>query len=192
MERNKANSEAINVKIKASMKISKLIAGCFVAAAAILSCKKEDNNVTNVLNDADKNFILLAGICNFSQLKTAEVAISKTTDTVVLSFAQRMLMEHTKAQNDLKTMGTVVGFTVTDTTDAAHAATIAQLDTLTGRTFDSAYIHTRLLDYPATINFYTDELKNGQQLNVKAYANTILQNIQTDYQSADSIASAFY
>ncbi len=81
---------------------------------------------------------------------------------------------------------------IKDTTDAAHTATIAQLDILTGRTFDSAYIHSQILDHQEAINFYTDELVNGNQLNVRAYANTNLQNIKIHYQRADSIANAFY
>ncbi|MEJ7680884.1 MAG: DUF4142 domain-containing protein [Segetibacter sp.] len=174
------------------MKIAKLLAGCLIAAVAILSCKKEDNNMANVLNDADNNFIQRAGISNHSEIETAKIALSKTTDSIVLSFAKQMLINHTNAQSDLKTMGSVVGFTIKDTTDAAHSATIAQLDTLTGRTFDSAYIHTQLADHKETINFYADELARGNQLNVRAYANTNLQNINLHYQRADSIAGAFY
>ena len=173
------------------MKILKLLGGCFVAVLTIVSCKKEDDNINNQLNEADKNFILQAGISNVSEIEAAKIAVLKTTDTVVLSFAQHMLAEHTAAHNDLKTMGGVVGFTVKDTIDAAHATTIAQLNTLTGRDFDSTYIHNQLLDHQAAINFYTDELNNGNQLNVKAYANTILQNIRLHYQRADSIATAF-
>lgn len=173
------------------MKIAKLLQGCLVAAVTILSCKKE-NNTNNQLNDADNNFILLATHNNYSEAATAKIAVSKTTDSVVLAFAQQILSVHTNAQSDLKTMGTVVGFTVKDTIDAAHAATISQLDTLTARNFDSTYIHTQLAEHKTTINFYTDELKNGRQINVRSYANTILQNIQIDYQRADSIATAFY
>lgn len=174
------------------MKITKLLEGSLIAAAALLSCKKEDNTTTNVLNESDKNFIQLAGMSNTSEKETAKIALSKTTDSVVLSFAQQMLTDHTNAQNDLKTMGTVVGFTVTDTTDAAYAATITQLDTLTARTFDSAYIHMQLLDHDSTMKFYIDELENGNQVNLKAYANTILQIVRLHHQRADSIATAFY
>lgn len=174
------------------MKITKLLEGCLIAVAALLSCKKEDATIPNVLNDSDKNFIHLASMSNTFEKETSKIALSKSADSVVLSFAQQMLTDHTNAQNDLKTMGTVVGFTVTDTIDAAHAATITQLDTLTGRTFDSAYIHTQLLDHEGTRKFYIDELENGNQVNVKAYANTILQNITLHYQRADSIAAAFY
>ena len=93
------------------MKIAKLLAGCLVAAVAIVSCKKEDNNITNVLNDADNNFIQLASISNHLEIKTVKVALSKTADSVVWLFAQKMLTDHTNAQGDLNTMGTVVGFT---------------------------------------------------------------------------------
>lgn len=174
------------------MKILKLLGVCLLAVLTILSCKKEGDTINNQLNEADNNFILQAGMSNVSEIEAAKVAVLKTTDTVVSSFAQQMLADHTAAQNDLKTMGGVVGFTVKDTTDAALATTIAQLNTLTGRTFDSTYIHNQLLDHQATIDFYIDELNNGNQLNVKAYANTVLQSISLHHQRADSIANAFY
>lgn len=172
------------------MKTFKLLGGCLVAVLIIVSCKKGDT-INNQLNEADKNFILQAGMSNVSEIEVARVAVLKATDTVVLSFAQQMLADHTAAQNDLKTMGGVVGFTVKDTTDTALATTIAQLNTLTGRAFDSTYIHNQLVDHQTTIDFYRDELNNGNQLNVKAYANTILQNIILHHQRADSIATAF-
>lgn len=171
------------------MKISKILVICAVMVVAILSCKKENNTVVNVLNDADNNFIKLASLSNYAEIETAKVALSKTTDSSVLSFAQLMFADHTKAQSDLKTMGTIVGFTITDTIiDAAHAAFIAQLDTLTGRPFDSTYIQNQLTDHQATINFYTDEVKNGSQINVRAYANSNLQILQYHYELADTIA----
>jgi len=174
------------------MKILKHSGAILVAALAIAACKKEETSIDNQLNEADNNFILLAGINNFTEIQTAKNALLKSADTVVVSFAQQMLTDHEQAQSDLEVMGTIVGFSVKDTIDAAHAATTAQLDTLTGRTFDSVYIHTQLLEHETMINHYADELKNGSQLNVKAYANTNLQNIQLHYQRADSIATAFY
>lgn len=175
------------------MKIAKLLGGFFLAAIAFISCKKEDNsNINNALNDADNKFILLAGLSNSSETETAKIAVSKTADSLVLSFAQQMLSEHTRAQSDLKTMSAIVGFTVKDTIDTAHTTTVTLLNTLTGRAFDSAYIHTQLSHHQGTIIFYTDEIKNGRQMNVQAYANTNLQNIRLHYQRADSIATAFY
>ncbi|WP_018611953.1 DUF4142 domain-containing protein [Segetibacter koreensis] len=175
------------------MNIAKLLGASLITAITILSCKKENNiNLNNQLNDADKNFIVVASNSNSFEIQSAKIAVSKTRDSVVLSFAQQLLTTHTNAQSDLKIMGTVVGFSVRDSIDAAHQTIIGQLDTLTGRSLDSTYIHTQLLEQKAFMNLFTDEVKNGQQMNVKAYANTILQNIQVDYQRADSIATAFF
>ncbi len=174
------------------MKLLKLLAVFLAVAVIIFSCKKENDSISNVLNTADSNFIVKASIGNYSEIKTAKVAVSNATDSIVLAFAQSMLTEHTKAHSDLKTMGTIVGFTVKDTTDAAHEAIINQLNSLTGRSFDSVYIHSQVTDHLATMDFYKDELNNGRQVNVKNYANYYLQNFTTDYQTADSIAVDFF
>lgn len=174
------------------MNILKMITVFFAAAVIIVACKKEDTNINKQLNDVDNNFVLLAGINNAAEVQTAKTAISKSTDTIVLSFAKQMLLQHDSAQSDLKIMGNIVGFTVKDTIDAAHAAIIPQLDTLTGRLFDSVYMHTELANLQAMTNLYTGELKDGRQLNVRAYANTNLQNIQINYGRADSIVIAIY
>jgi putative membrane protein len=173
------------------MKTAKLLACCILTAVAILSCKKEQP-VNNQLNAADNDFIVLASASNAAETETAKVAVAKTADTVILSFAQQMILDHSKAQDDLKIMGGLVGFSVKDTIDAAHAAIIAQLDSLTGRAFDSTYIHSHLANDQETTQFCTKEINNGQQLNVRAYANILFQTVQMHYQRADSIAAAFH
>lgn len=174
------------------MKIAKWIAACLVTLVTTGACKKQDDSISKELNAADVEFISKASMYDSSQIEMAKVAVSKTADSVVLSFAQYLLTEHIKARNDLKIMGSVVGFTVNDSTDPAHATIIAQLDSLTGRTFDSTFIHVQLAEHQAMISFYRDELNNGSQLNVTHYANTYLQNFTADYQRTDSIATAFY
>lgn len=162
------------------------------AVVLIQACKKENKSTNNALNDADNNFIKLAGIGNYSETETAKIAISKTADSVVLSFANQMLTDHTNALSDLKIMGSIVGFSVKDTIDTEHTAIAAHLDSLSGRAFDSAYIHTQLAEHATAISYYSDEVNNGNQQNVRAYANTLIQSITMHYQRADSIAEAFY
>ena len=174
------------------MKFLKLVGGCAVVMASVLSCKKKETTINNQLNATDNNFILLAGTNNTAEIETAKVAISKSADSVILSFAHQIMSQHTTAQNDLKTMGTIVGFTVKDTLDAAHAAVISHLDTLAGKAFDSTYIHTRLINNQDVTTFYSEEIANGQQTNVRAYAKSNLEIIKLEYQRADSIATAFY
>ena len=170
------------------MKIAKLIACCVLTAASIWSCKKEVKVNNSQLNAADNDFIALAATINAAETATAKVAVAKTIDTMVLSFAKQMILDHSSVQGDLKIMGNLVGFTVKDTIDAAHAAIISHLDSLTGRSFDSAYIRNELTSHQETMQFCIKELNTGQQLHVTAYANNLLQNEQLHYQNADTIA----
>ena len=173
------------------MKIFKLSAGLLLVAVIIFSCRRKDDSISKVLNTADNNFILLAGINHYLEAETAKVAVSRASDSVVLSFANYLLAEHTKALSDLKIMSTIVGFTVKDSIDPARDTIITRLKTLTGRSFDSTFIHMQLAYHDSTINIYTAEVSNGLQVNVKSYANTYLQNFVTDKQTADSIAVHF-
>ena len=177
---------------RALMKITRLFGFSLVSVLIAAACKKKVADTSNLLNEADNNFIKYARIENFSEAETAKKALLKSADSVVLSFANQLLSEHLRAQSDLQIMGRIVGFTATDTTDVDHMAALSQLDSLTGRAFDSTYIRTRLAGHQAAINAYAAETKNGNQLNVRSYANANLQNIQIDYQRADSIATAFY
>lgn len=173
------------------MKIIKLLGGCFFAAVTLLACKKENKVNNQQLNTADNNFIQIAATSNAAYVLAAKVAISKTTDTIISSYAQQILSAHSAAQDDLKIMGKLVGFTVRDTIDESHAAIITHLDSLAGRMFDSAYIHNELSAHQETIQFCTKELNDGQQLNVTGYANNLFQNVQLQKQRADSIAIGF-
>lgn len=174
------------------MKIAKLLAVCFLTAINILSCKKKEEVVNKPLNAADNDFITLAATANAAEVATAKVAIAKTIDTLVLPFAQQILLNHSGRQDDLKIMGKLIGFTVNDTIDAAHAIVISQLDSLTGRSFDSAYIKSELTSHQQTMQICIKEINSGQQLNVTSYANTLLQDEQLHYQLADSIAINYH
>ena len=171
------------------MKILKLtLAGCLVACG-LFSCTEDDDDQ---LNNQDRTFLTQASISNTAEINTATLASTKATNGAVKAFAMHMLMEHSTAQTDLKNLGANVGQTVRDTLDPAHVTLSAQLSAMSGRAFDSAYIHTQVIDHQATITFFQNEQANGQHEDVKRYANTYLPRIQMHHQRADSIARAFF
>lgn len=172
------------------MKIAKRVTFCVLAAAIILSCKKEKTVVTH-LNAADNDFITLTVARNALEVKTANIVVSKSLDSLILSYAHQMILDHGKALDDLKIMGGIVGFTIKDTLDTMHTPIIAQLDSLAGRSFDSTYIHNELASHDETMQLCIKELNSGEQLNVTAYANTLLQTEQLHHQTADSTAVKF-
>lgn len=156
------------------------------------SCKKQSTVSTDVLNEADLTFVDKSAIYDSAEIRTAQLALAKTTDSVIMSFASYMLAEHITTRKDLKVMGSVVGFSINDSINAANLAVIANLNLLSGRDFDSAYVHTRLDNKAETESFFINAINNGNQKNVNSYASSNLERIRLQYIRADSIARAFY
>jgi putative membrane protein len=173
------------------MKVQTLmISTCLLVGLALGSCDKNDDINNDSLNDTDQDFMTKTSISNTAEIGAGNIASNKATIAGVKTFGQHMIMEHTPAQNDLKTLGTNVGYAVKDTLDPEHVALAAQLNALTGRAFDSTYIVNQVTDHDKTIAIFQNELTNGRHQAVKNYANTNLPHIQMHRAMADSIAKA--
>lgn len=172
------------------MAIKKFIFGAFVmAGVALVSCDKTKDNK---LNDQDEDFLIKASISNNAEVSAATLAIAKASNTKVKAFAQQMVTEHNMAQADLKRVGSTVNFAVKDSIDPAHVALATQLNAMSGRAFDSAYMYAQVSDHRTTVALFQTELSNGRHQDVLNYANSYLPHIQMHLQSADSIATAYF
>jgi putative membrane protein len=160
-----------------------------LALAIFTSCSRDDNdsNPGNMTNSQDMTFVMQASVSNTAEIQAGQLAATKGTNPSVRSFGQFMVTEHTTAQNDLKNVGTAIGVAVKDSVDPMHVALMQRLNTLSGRTFDTAYMNAQVLDHQNTINLFNTELTSGNRTEVKNYASTYLPHIQMHYTMADSI-----
>jgi putative membrane protein len=159
-----------------------------IAAMSLLSaCEKDDNNDNNNVSNQDQTFMMQASMSNSAEIAAGTLAAQKGQSAGVKQFGQMMVMEHTQAQNDLKTLGTTVNWMVKDTIDAAHVQKMAYLNSLSGYSFDTAYIHSQVMDHQTTLNLFNTEISNGNNSNVKDYATKYQPHIQMHLNMADSI-----
>jgi putative membrane protein len=168
------------------------LAGLF-AAVSFCSCDNDDddNNVV-MLNSTDSSFVIMAGMGNTAEIQTSQLADStRSIDTSIQSFAQMMIMDHTASQNELKPLATKLGLTAPDTVDSAHTALKTILMALSGRAFDSVYIHNQVLDHQRTIEFFEEERDNGNNAELKNFAAGKLPSLQMHLDSAQAIAAGY-
>ena len=167
-----------------------IAAGCLLTTLTFAACDKDDDDTE--LNDTDRTFLMQAGVSNTVEVGAGSLALTKSTHPQVRAFAQSMVAEHTLAQTDLKNVGTTVGQPVKDSIDPAHQTIMAHLMTLSGRAFDSAYMHTQVADHTLTLSFFDNEQDNGQHRDVRGYADKYRPHIEMHLTRADSIARAFF
>lgn len=158
-----------------------------IAAMGLLSACKKDNNDNNKVSNQDQTFMMQASMSNSAEIAVGALAAQKGQSAGVKQFGQMMVTEHTQAQNDLKTLGTTVNWTVKDTIDAAHMQKMAYLNSLSGFSFDTAYLNSQVMDHQATLNAFNTEISSGNNSNIKAYANKYQPHIQMHLNMADSI-----
>jgi putative membrane protein len=158
-----------------------------LALAILLSCNKNDNN-NNDINSTDQNFVLQVAISNKAEIMAGQLAATKGSNAGAKEFGQMMVTEHGQAQADLQNVASGTGITSPDSVDAEHRALMVRLDSLTGRSFDTAYINSQVKDHQKTISIFQTEISNGNNSSVRNYANTYLPHIQMHLQKADSLS----
>jgi putative membrane protein len=166
--------------------MKKSFAGAVIVAAFMFACNKDD--VNNKLNSTDRMFVTQVSVGNNAEIAAGQLAASKASNDAVKAFGQMMATEHGTAQNELKSTGNNVGISVADSVDAEHVALMARLNSLSGHSFDTAYINSQVKDHQKTLDIFQTELNSGNHQQVKAYASKYLPHIQMHFQKADSLA----
>ena len=156
-----------------------------IGTVLFCACKKDNNNS---LNSTDQNFMTQVAIGNNAEIQAGQLAATKSSNSAVQAFGQMMVMEHGQAQTDLKTLGSKVGRTISDTVDATHKQLMTTLSNLSGDNFDTAYINSQIRDHQNTLNVFQTEINSGNQSDVKAYASKYLSHIQEHLRMADSVS----
>lgn len=173
---------------KTKMKnLKKWIVAATACAAVFTACDKDDEAETN---DADREFIRGASVSNNAEVMAGQLAVSKGNTPMVRAYGQSMVSEHTPAQADLRSRASAAGITVVDTVDAENRAAMSRLTALSGYSFDTAYINQQIKGHAKTVGIFNTEISNGENENIKGYAQQNLPHIQHHLERADSIRRA--
>ncbi len=164
------------------------------AGLFMVGCDKDDNDDimdnSMVLNTTDRDFVTKAYMTNTAAIEAGQLAIASDNDSIA-AYGQMMVTDHSAAKNQLRTLADSLTITVSDSLDAQNQALKAQLQSLTGRQFDSVYINSQATLSQNVIALINEHQTNGQHVRVKSYANGLLPTIQGHKTMADSLAVGF-
>ncbi len=92
------------------------------------------------LSTTDRNMMRQLAYANMSEIALAKLAQSKTSDEKVRNFAQRMIDDHSKAQEQLQALAQTKGVQLPTAPDAKHQALEKKFNALSGQEFDRQYM----------------------------------------------------
>ena len=126
----------------------------------------------------DKKFLKDAALGGMSEVELGKVAAQKATNPDVKQFAQKMVDDHTKANEQLKQVASKASIEVPDSLDSKHQSRIDKLSKLSGEAFDKAYVKDQLKDHENDVKDFQAEAQNGTNPEVKTFASNTLPTLQ--------------
>jgi putative membrane protein len=94
--------------------------------------------VTRIMLTND-SFVEKAAMSNLAEIEAAKLALSKSQDPQIRSFAQRMITDHTSATNQLKGVAQSKQIAVPAVLDSTHVKALDKLNGMSGADFDAAF-----------------------------------------------------
>ena len=144
------------------------MAGAFAFLALTLSHAQSKQSADRLA--ADNLFMKKAAQGGFAEVQMGEVATDRASSPQVKRFGQRMVDDHSKANNELKNIASQKGETLPTTVSAKNRDVIDRLSKLSGTEFDRTYMQYMVDDHKEDAEEFKREADSGNDPQVKAFA----------------------
>ncbi|MGI8742094.1 MAG: DUF4142 domain-containing protein [Bryobacteraceae bacterium] len=135
-------------------------------------------------DSADQRFMMKAAQGGMAEVQLGQLAKDHASSQAVKDFGQTMVDDHTKANDELKTLASQKNVTLPTAIDPEDQATIDQLTKLNGAAFDKAYMQDMISDHQKDIAEFQTEANSGTDSDTKAWASKTLPTLQHHLQMA--------
>lgn len=140
------------------------------------------------LSDSDKHFVTDAAQGGMAEVELGRLAAKQGVSAAVKEFGQKMVDDHTKANNELKQLASSKAITLPTDMDAESKATMDRLSKLKGEEFDRAYMDDMVKDHTKDVGDFQREADSGADKDVKAFASKTLPTLQEHLRMAQAAA----
>jgi putative membrane protein len=127
---------------------------------------------------ADTDFMTKAAQGGMAEVELGKLAAAKAQNAEVKQFAQKMVADHGKANDELKALAGEKNFSMPVRLDAKHQSVVDKLNGLSGAEFDKAYVDAMLADHEEDVALFKSEADGGKDADVKAWAGKTLPSLQ--------------
>lgn len=103
---------------------------------------------------APASFVNMAAQAGMTEVEAGKLALSKSRDPQIRSFAERMVSDHGKANSELAGLAEAKGIDTPKQLDADHRAMIDSLQAKSGPEFDAAYSQHMKMDHTKAIALF--------------------------------------
>jgi putative membrane protein len=150
------------------MKTKLLSLACLavVSALGFSSARAADSDLSSM----DKTFAMKAAMGGMLEVQTGQIAADQGMSSDVKDFGSKMVEDHGKANDELKSIAASKGLDLPTALDAKHQKMVDDLKAKSGKDFDSAYLALMTKAHNMDNALFQKEASKGTDADLKAFA----------------------
>ena len=179
---------------KLSQKFTALLISSLMLLAAA-QAQSNDASATSAkpspgLAAADAKFMKEAAGGGMAEVELGKLAQEKASSDQVKQFGQRMVDDHSKANQQLEQIAQQKNVRLPKQPNAKEQAEKARLEKLSGDQFDQAYMNHMVADHKKDVSEFQKQSSTARDPDVRNFASQTLPTLQEHLKQAESIAPA--
>jgi putative membrane protein len=139
------------------------------------------------LAEADQTFVEKAAQDSIAEIDLGELAKERAVSEEVKQFAQRMIDDHGKANEQLEEIAKTKGAVIPTEAGEEHSKVRAELADLKGEEFDQKYMAAMAEDHQKAVDLFQKQAEEGLDPELKAFAEQTLPTIKEHLTQAQSM-----
>jgi putative membrane protein len=138
----------------------------------------------------DQKFAKAAATGGMAEVKLGQLAVEKADSSKVKDFGKRMVADHSKANEKLKSIAGEKSISLPSDVSAKDKALYDRLSAMSGANFDKAYMSAMLKDHKTAVADFEQEANSGSDEKIKSFASDTLPTLKEHLQMATDVAQS--
>jgi putative membrane protein len=144
----------------------------------------------NSLSDQDKKFADAAAKGGMMEVMMGQLAAGNAENATVKSLGQMMVKDHGKANDELKSWASTIGYTLPTSLDAEKQKKYDELKTKKGAEFDRMYTDLMVTDHKKDIAEFKKQSNEGKEASLKSFASKTLPTLEHHLMESEKAKNA--
>lgn len=141
----------------------------------------------DTLDAADVKFVKHESAAGMAVVKIGELGVTKAERPEVKAFAEMIVTDHTKANEELKALAATKGVELSSVIDPKHAETLQTLEKSSGAEFDKEFLAAVVTGHKKCVSNFETAATDSKDADVKAWANKMLPGLKTHLEKAKDL-----
>ena len=178
------------MRVRTTIWQTAITAVVILTGMSLLGADRTTKENRGQLSARDYKFVSEAARGGMMEVKLGEVAKQRGTTQEIRDFGQRMITDHSKANEELKQLASTKGAVIPTEMTHHENTEMDRLEKLSGKDFDKEYAEHMVKDHKKDVKEFEDAARDATDPDLKNFAQKTLSTLQEHLRMAQQIQAS--